>query len=59
MPSTRPHAYDLNFKLKIVAEAEAVNRNREIACENAGLCTQEGLDGQRRYVLVLFCCFNR
>ena len=33
MPSTRRHSYDLNFKLKIVAEAEAVNNNREIACE--------------------------
>ena len=50
MPSTRRHSYDLNFKLKIVAEAEAVNNNREIACEygisqeNAGFCTQEGLD---------------
>ena len=30
MPSTRRHSYDLNFKLKIVVEAEAVN-NREIA----------------------------
>ena len=30
--STRCHSYDLNFKLKIVAEAEAeaVNNNREI-----------------------------
>ena len=33
MPSTRHHSYDLNFKLKIVAEAEAVNNNREIARE--------------------------
>ena len=33
MPSTRLHSYDLNFKLKIVAEAEAVNNNREIARE--------------------------
>ena len=31
MSSTRRHSYDLNFKLKIVAEAEAVNNNREIA----------------------------
>ena len=31
MPSTRRHSYDLNFKLKIVAEA--VNNNREIARE--------------------------
>ena len=31
MPSTRRHSYDLNFKLKIVVEAEAVNNNREIA----------------------------
>jgi len=30
---TRRHSYDLNFKLKIVAEAEAVNNNREIARE--------------------------
>ena len=56
MPSTRHHSYDLNFKLKIIAEAEAVNNNREIAreygiCqENAGFCTQEGLDG-RRFVI--------
>ena len=27
------HSYDLNFKLKIVVEAEAVNNNREIARE--------------------------
>jgi len=33
MPSSRRHSYDLNFKLKIVAEAEAVNNNREIAHE--------------------------
>ena len=33
MPSTHRHSYDLNFKLKIVAEAKAVNNNREIACE--------------------------
>ena len=33
MPSTRRHSYDLNFKLKIVAEAEAVENNREIAHE--------------------------
>ena len=33
MPSTRRHSYDLNFKLKIVAEAEAVDKNREIARE--------------------------
>ena len=33
MPSTRRHSYDLNFKLKIVAEAEAVNNNHEIAHE--------------------------
>lgn len=33
MPNTRRHSYDLNFKLKIVAEAEAVNNNREIARE--------------------------
>ena len=33
MPSTRRNSYDLNFKLKIVAEAEAVNNNREIARE--------------------------
>ena len=33
MPSTRRHSYDLNFKLKIVAEAEAVSNNREIARE--------------------------
>ena len=33
MPNTRCHSYDLNFKLKIVAEAEAVINNREIARE--------------------------
>ena len=33
MPSTRRCSYDLNFKLKIVAEAEVVNNNREIARE--------------------------
>ena len=33
MPNTRRHSYDLNFKLKIVIEAEAVNNNREIARE--------------------------
>ena len=34
MPSTRCHSYDLNFKLKIVAEAKAVNNNRGIAREH-------------------------
>ena len=54
MPRTRRHSYDLNFKLKIVAEAEAVNNNHEIAREygisqeNAGFCTQEGLDGRTK-----------
>ena len=33
MSSTRRHSYDLNFKLKMVAEAKAVNNNREIARE--------------------------
>ena len=33
MPNTRRHSYDLNFKLKIVIEVEAVNNNREIARE--------------------------
>ena len=33
MPRTRHHSYDLNFELKIVAEAEAVNNNQEIARE--------------------------
>jgi len=33
MLSTRRHSHDLNFKLKIIAEAEAVNNNCEIACE--------------------------
>ena len=33
MPSTNHHFYDLNFKLKIVAEVEAVKNNREIAQE--------------------------
>ena len=30
MLSTHRDSYDLNFKLKIVAEAEAVNKNWEI-----------------------------
>ena len=34
MPSTRHRSYDLKFKVKIVAEAEAVKNNREIAHEN-------------------------
>ena len=33
MPSTHHHSHRLNFKLKTVAEAEAVNNNREMACE--------------------------
>ena len=33
MPTTCGHSYDLNLKLKIVADAEAVNNNREIARE--------------------------
>ena len=33
MPNTRRHSNDLNFKLKIVIEAEAVNNNGEIARE--------------------------
>ena len=33
MLSTHRHWYDLNFKLKIVAKAEAVNNNHEIAHE--------------------------
>ena len=33
MPSTHCNSYDLNFKLKIVAEAEAVDNNREITRE--------------------------
>ena len=33
MPNTRRHCNDLNYKLKIVIEAEAVNNNREIARE--------------------------
>ena len=40
MPSTRRHSYDLNFKLKIVAEAEAVNNNREIASKVSRLLWQ-------------------
>lgn len=31
MPSTRPFPYDLNFKLKIIAETEVVDNNYEIA----------------------------
>ena len=30
MSTTCRHSYDLNLKLKIVADAEAVNNNREI-----------------------------
>ena len=33
MPSTRHHSHDLNFKLKIIAEAKAFNKNCEIAHE--------------------------
>ena len=33
MPSTHRHSYDLNFKLKIVAETKAVNNNREICLQ--------------------------
>ena len=33
MPSTRHHSHDLNFKLKIIAKAEAFNKNYEIAHE--------------------------
>ena len=33
MPNTHHHSYDLNFKLKIVAEGEAVNNNRDIVRE--------------------------
>ena len=33
MPSTPHHSYDLNFKLNIVAEAEARNNNCVIACK--------------------------
>ena len=33
MPNTHRHSYDLNFKLKIVAKAEAVNNNWDIARE--------------------------
>ena len=33
MPGTRRHSYDLNFKLKIVEEAESGKNNREIARE--------------------------
>ena len=31
--NTRRHSYDVNFKLKIVAEAEAVNNNQGVARE--------------------------
>ena len=33
MPSAQCHSYNLNFELEIVAEAEAVKNNREIAHE--------------------------
>ena len=33
MPNTCHHSYHLNFELKIVAEAEAVNNNQKIARE--------------------------
>jgi len=39
-PSPRRHSYDLNFKLKIVAEAEAVNNNCEIAREYGTLVSR-------------------
>ena len=35
MPSTRRHSYDLNFKLKIIAEAEAVSNNCELLANMA------------------------
>ena len=34
MPSTRHHSYDLNFKLKIVAEVEAVNNNHQFETDS-------------------------
>ena len=51
MPSTRRHSYDLNFKLKIVAEAEAVNNNREIARDDA-VWEDEGEDAEDAEELV-------
>ena len=53
MPSTRRHSYDLNFKLKIVAEAEAANNNREIAREY-GL-SESMVRKWRNQEHVLFC----
>ena len=35
MPSTRRHSYDLNFKLKIAAEAEAVNNAVKLLANTA------------------------
>ena len=67
MPSTRRHSYDLNFKLKIVAEAEAVNNNREIAREygisqeNAGFCTQRRPGWTKKvcyFSFIVFGVFN-
>jgi len=44
MPSICHHSYDLNFKLMIVAEAEAVNNNRDIAREY-GTLVSHGING--------------
>ena len=54
--NTRRHSYDLNFKLKIVAEAEAVNNNREIAREHG--ISESMVRKWRNQQDVLFSGFN-
>ena len=34
MPSTRRHSYDLNFKLKIVVEVEAIDNNHQFETDS-------------------------
>ena len=55
--NTRRHSYDLNFKMKIVAEAEAVNNNREIAREYG--ISESMVRKWRNQQDVLFSGFNR
>ena len=54
--NTHRHSYDLNFKLKIVAEAEAVNNNREIAREYG--ISESMARKWRNQQDVLFSAFN-
>ena len=57
MPSTCRHSYDLNFKLKIIAEAEAVNNNREIAREYglSELMVRKWRTNQRKSMINFVC----